>query len=163
MSGPTRLDVAFIARLFESVGARLVSALPRIGNCEHRSALRAGPRLSAQPRIQGRVQRQRAVRPRHGQSLERPQMTDHGRPLMAPGESYTFDMNLKSGRADKAVLSGTWTPTPIDVIEVPSVRWDDGTYEGIAPFPQVDARDPSESGRRLQLRRVIEPLRAAVT
>jgi len=89
--------------------------------------------------------------------------TDDGRPLMAPGESYTFDLNLTAGRPNGIVPSGTWTPTPIDVIEFPSVRWDDGTYEGVPPFPQVDARIESESGRRLQLRRVIEALRAAVT
>jgi hypothetical protein len=89
--------------------------------------------------------------------------TDDGRPLMQPGASYTFDMNLTSGRADQTTPTGAWTPNPIDVIELPSVRWDDGTYEGVPPFPQADAKIESESGLRFQLRRIIDALRTALT
>jgi len=84
---------------------------------------------------------------------------DDGRPMMKPGGSYTFDMNLTSGGANGFTTPGTWTPRPIDLIEFDSVRWDDGTYDGNPPFPHVDALIESESGRRLQLRRIIDALR----
>jgi hypothetical protein len=84
---------------------------------------------------------------------------DDGRPMMQPGALYTFDMNLTSGRANEFTTPGTWSPLPIDLIEFDSVRWDDGTYTGKPPYPQVDAVIEGESGQRLQLRRVIEALR----
>jgi hypothetical protein len=84
---------------------------------------------------------------------------DDGRPMMPPGALYTFDMNLTSGRANEFTSPGTWSPTPVDLIEFDSVRWDDGTYTGKPPYPQVDAAIEADSGRRLQLRRVIEALR----
>jgi len=40
--------------------------------------------------------------------------TDDGRPLMQPGASYTFTMNVSSGPGD--LTGGAWTPRPIDVI-----------------------------------------------
>src|SRR5207247_10708742 len=68
-------------------------------------------------------------------------------------------MNFTSGGANQFTTPGTWTPRPIDLIEFDSVRWDDGTYDGNPPFPHVDALIESESGRRLQLRRIIDALR----
>jgi hypothetical protein len=50
-------------------------------------------------------------------------------------------------------------PRPIDLIEIDSVRWDDGTYDGTPPFPHVDAAIEGELGQRLQLRRIIDVLR----
>ena len=84
---------------------------------------------------------------------------DDGRPLMQPGALYTFDMNLTSGRANEFTAPGTWSPRPIDLIEFDSVRWDDGTYTGKPPFPQIDAPIESKSGQLLQLRRIVEALR----
>jgi hypothetical protein len=84
---------------------------------------------------------------------------DDGRPMMKPGETYMFDMNLTSGGVNGFTTPGTWAPIPIDLIEFDSVRWDDGTYDGNPPFPHVDARIESDSGRRLQLRRIIDALR----
>jgi len=85
--------------------------------------------------------------------------TDDGRPLMQPGASYTFDMNLTSGGVNGFTTPGTWTPRPIDLIEFGSVRWDDGTYDGNPPFPHVDAIIEGDSGRRLQLRRIVDALK----
>ena len=48
---------------------------------------------------------------------------------------------------------------PLDLIEFDAVRWDDGTYEGTPLFPQAQAAVDSDSGRRLQLRRIIDTLR----
>jgi hypothetical protein len=45
------------------------------------------------------------------------------------------------------------------MIEFDSVRWDDGTYTGRPPFPQVDRLIESESGQRVQLRRIIDQLK----
>ena len=85
--------------------------------------------------------------------------SDDGRPMMQPGATYTFDMNLTSGGENGFTTPGTWTPRPIDVIEFDAVRWDDGTYDGTSPFPQVDAVVERDSGQRLQLRRIVEALR----
>ena len=84
---------------------------------------------------------------------------DDGRPMMQPGAVYAFDMNLTSGGANEFTTPATWSPRPIDVIEFDSVRWDDGTYTGVPPYPQVDAVVESEAGQRLQLRRIVETLR----
>jgi hypothetical protein len=85
--------------------------------------------------------------------------TEDGRPMMQPGASFIFDLNLTSGGANGFATPGTWTPRPIDLIEIGSVRWDDGTYDGTPPFPHVDAAIESDSGRRLQLRRIVDALR----
>ena len=42
------------------------------------------------------------------------------------------------------------------MIELDSIRWEDGTYDGVPPYPQVDTAIEADSGRRLQLRRVLE-------
>jgi hypothetical protein len=85
--------------------------------------------------------------------------SEDGRPVMPPGASYTFDLNLTSGSENGYTTPGTWMPRPIDLIEFDSVRWDDGTYDGNPPFPHVDAIIESDSGRRLQLRRIVGALR----
>jgi hypothetical protein len=87
---------------------------------------------------------------------------DDGRPMMEPGGSYTFDMNLTSGRGDLNTTPGTWTPQPIDVIEFDSVRWDDGTSDGASPFPQIEPIVESDAGRRVQLKRIVDALRATI-
>ena len=85
--------------------------------------------------------------------------TDDGRPMMQPGERYTFDLNLTSGGASDATIPGTWTPQPLDVIEIESVRWADGAHDGTPPFPQIERKVESDSGERLQLRRIVDALR----
>jgi len=87
---------------------------------------------------------------------------DDGRPMIQPGGSYTFDMNLTSGLADRFTTPETWTPMPIDLIEFDSVRWEDGTYDGVPPFPHVDAVIERDSGLRVQLRRIMDALRGAL-
>jgi len=87
--------------------------------------------------------------------------TDDGRPLMKPGESYTFDMNITSG-GGRDLPPDTWSPQPIDIVDIEAVRWADGTLEGVSPYPQLDAVVEAQSGRRLQLRRSVEALRATV-
>ncbi|HEY2151005.1 MAG TPA: hypothetical protein VGH34_09365 [Vicinamibacterales bacterium] len=84
--------------------------------------------------------------------------SDDGRPLMPPGESCTFDVNLTSGAANGSPVAGTWTPLPLDVINIDAVRWDDGSYDGTTPNPQVDRLIEGQSGERLQLRRVVDSL-----
>ena len=42
------------------------------------------------------------------------------------------------------------------------MRWDDGTSDGVSPFPQLEPVVESDAGRRLQLRRIVEALRATV-
>ncbi len=88
--------------------------------------------------------------------------SDDGRPVMTPGGSHTFDMNLTSGPGRDAP-PGTWSPRPIDVVEIESMRWTDGSHDGTPPFPQIESFVEAESGRRRQLRRVIEALRNALT
>jgi hypothetical protein len=83
---------------------------------------------------------------------------DDGRPMMQPGAVYTFELNLTSGVANESTAPGTWSPRPLDVIDLDSVRWDDGRYTGKPPYPQADAVIESESGQRLQLRRIVEAL-----
>ena len=88
--------------------------------------------------------------------------SDDGRPLMKPGESYTFDMNITSGPGDDSPV-GTWSPRPIDVVEIESIRWADGSHDGTPPFPQVDAFVEGQSGSRLQVRRIVDALHAALS
>ena len=88
--------------------------------------------------------------------------TDDGRPMMQPGASYTFDMNLTSGGQNGFTTPGTWTPRAIDVIEFESVRWDDGTHTGQPPFPQIEESIERDSGQRLQLRRIVDELRGTL-
>jgi hypothetical protein len=86
--------------------------------------------------------------------------SDDGRPLMQPGATYTFTMNLTSGPGD--LTNGAWTPHPIDVIEFDSVRWADGTHHGTPPFPQMEPLVESRAGRKLQLQRIVDALRQAL-
>ncbi|HEY1307960.1 MAG TPA: hypothetical protein VGF24_30615 [Vicinamibacterales bacterium] len=98
--------------------------------------------------------------------------TDDGRVLMQPGDSFSFDLHLTSEAVSNAAAPGAWTIRPLDLIEwtirpldlieFDSVRWDDGTYDGASPYSRVDPVVESESGVRLQLRRVIDTLRAVL-
>jgi len=86
--------------------------------------------------------------------------SDDGRPLMQPGATYTFTLNVTSGPGD--LTNGAWTPHPIDVIEFDSVRWADGTHHGTPPFPQMEPLVESRAGRKLQLQRIVDALRQAL-
>jgi len=86
--------------------------------------------------------------------------SDDGRPLMQPGATYTFTLNVTSGPGD--LTNGAWTPHPIDVIEFDSVRWADGTHHGTPPFPQMESLVESRAGRKLQLQRIVGALRQAL-
>jgi len=88
--------------------------------------------------------------------------TDEGRVLMRPGDSFAFDLHLTSEGVSNATAPGAWTIRPLDLIEFDSVRWDDGTYDGASPYSHVDPVVESESGRRLQLRRVVDTLQAVL-
>ncbi len=84
---------------------------------------------------------------------------DSGRPLMTAGAVHTFDLNLTSGEASPATPPGTWSPRPLDLIEIDAVRWEDGSYDGLPPFPQIDPLIEGDGGRRAQLLRIVEVLR----
>jgi hypothetical protein len=84
---------------------------------------------------------------------------DTGRPVMKPGATYTFDLNLTSGDPGTVTAPGTWSPRPLDVIEIDAVRWDDGSYDGTPPYPQVDPVIEGDAGRRVQLQRIVDALR----
>ena len=88
--------------------------------------------------------------------------SDDGRPVMMPGSTYAFDINLTSGPGN-AETTQTWSPRPLDLIELDAIRWDDGAYSGVPPFPHVDPAIEADSGRRLQLRRVLDALNKALT
>jgi hypothetical protein len=80
-----------------------------------------------------------------------------GRPVLTPGGSFTFDVNLTGGRKTDA---GLWAPTPLDVIEIDSVLWEDGSIDG-TPATASSLIAP-DAGRRLQLTRVTAILRSAM-
>jgi hypothetical protein len=105
------------------------------------------------------------VRSYHGEkeAMSTLKRTDDGRPLMQPGATYSFAMNVTSGGASDVTTDGTLTPRPIDVIEVDSVRWADGTHHGTPPFPRMEPLVESRAGRQLQLRRIVEALRQTLT
>ena len=94
-----------------------------------------------------------------GKAMSTLKRTDDGRPLMQPGATYTFTMNLTTGGATDVTAHGALTPRPIDVIEIDSVRWADGTHHGTPQFPQMGPSVESRAGRQLQLRRIVEALR----
>lgn len=71
-----------------------------------------------------------------------------GRPMMTPGATYTFDLNLTSGDASTVTVPGTWSPRTLDVIEIDAVRWEDGSYDGAPPYPQIDPLIEEDAGRR---------------
>lgn len=84
---------------------------------------------------------------------------DHGRPAMAPGGEYTFDVNLTGA---SPLGDGSVSPTPLDVIEIDSVVWADGTTTG----PQVNAAAtaiPNDAGQRLMFERALDILREVST
>jgi hypothetical protein len=85
--------------------------------------------------------------------------SDDGRPLMQPGATYSFGMNVTSGGALDAGADGALTPRPLDVIELDSVRWADGSHHGTPPFPQIESLIENKAGRRLQLQRIVGVLR----
>jgi hypothetical protein len=81
---------------------------------------------------------------------------DRGRPAMEPGGEYTFDVNLTGA---SPLGDGSVSPTPLDVIEIDSVVWADGTTMG----PQVNAAAtviPTDAGQRLMFERALDILRA---
>jgi hypothetical protein len=80
-----------------------------------------------------------------------------GRPVMTPGGTHTFDVNLTSGGHHTA---GVWSPTPLDVIEIDSVLWADGSADG-TPATASPLIAP-DAGSRLQFTRVVEIMRGAV-
>ena len=83
--------------------------------------------------------------------------SDGGRPAMGPGESFTFAINLTSGRIDDEPL----TPRPLDVIEIQSVLFADGTIVGDATNAAARRAIASDAGRRAQLLRAIDVLNSA--
>ena len=83
---------------------------------------------------------------------------EHGRPAMSPGGEYTFDVNLTNA---SPFGDGSVAPTPLDVIEIDSVVWSDGTTTG----PLVTAAEtliPADAGRRLVFERAVEILRQSL-
>ena len=84
---------------------------------------------------------------------------DTGRPMMMSGATYTFDVNITSGDASTITAPGTWSPRPLDLIEIDAVRWEDGSYDGASPHPDVDRLIESDAGRHVQLERIVDALR----
>lgn len=82
-----------------------------------------------------------------------------GRPAMHPGQSYTFTLPLSSG-TDAPIGTRPWSPAPLDVIEIDSVLWGDGTLVGDSWSTRVQRTIPGNAGRRLQLSRAVDVLRA---
>jgi hypothetical protein len=84
---------------------------------------------------------------------------DRGRPVMPPGETYSFDLPVGGG---SAVPGATlMVPEPLDLIEIDEVLWADGTAigrHGSNPLTFVTATD---GGRRIQFERALKVLRAA--
>ena len=76
-----------------------------------------------------------------------------GRPVLLPMDSYSFDLNLTGGDARG--------PTPLDVIEITSVLWADGSSAG-APMTAAAHGVPTDAGRRVLLEQAITILRAAL-
>jgi len=80
-----------------------------------------------------------------------------GRPVMTPGGTHTFDVNLTSGGHHTI---GVWSPTPLDAIEIDSVLWEDGSADGTpqkaSPLIAPDA------GARVQFTRAVNILRNAL-
>ena len=80
-----------------------------------------------------------------------------GHPAMTPGQTFTFEVKLTSG---KKTDSGLWAPTPIDVLDIDSVRWDDNTVDG--PSIPPSGFIASDAGARLQFTRINAILRRAI-
>lgn len=84
---------------------------------------------------------------------------ENGRPLLTPGGSYDLDINLTSGGADPSTPPSTWKPRGLDTIEIESIRWEDGSYDGASPYPASEAAIERDGGVRPQLTRVIAAYR----
>jgi hypothetical protein len=76
--------------------------------------------------------------------------------IIAPGDTYSFDLDASSGAPPTAA---GWAPLPHDVIEIAAVLWEDGTIEGEAA-PMAAALSLYR-GRHIQLTRGLALLRAA--
>jgi hypothetical protein len=76
--------------------------------------------------------------------------------IIAPGDTYSFDLDASSGAPPTAA---GWAPLPHDVIEIAAVLWEDGTIEGEAA-PMAAALSLYR-GRQVQLTRGLALLRAA--
>ena len=76
---------------------------------------------------------------------------------MTPGGTHTFELKLTSGGKHTA---GVWSPAPLDVIEIESVLWADGSSDGM-PVTASPLIAP-DAGRRLQLTRITDILRKAL-
>lgn len=87
---------------------------------------------------------------------------ENGLPLLTPGGSYALDINLTAGGGNPQAPAGTWAPRPLDVIEIDSVRWADGTHTGKPPFPGVEPVIERDGGLRLQVTRVMDAFREAL-
>jgi hypothetical protein len=84
---------------------------------------------------------------------------DRGLPLMAPGQSHSFTIPINTGHANPGTT--VFVPEPLDMIEIDSVVWEDGTVigrHGGVPLSSVITYD---GGRRLQFERALEVLHAA--
>ena len=75
-----------------------------------------------------------------------------GRPVLLPMDSYSFDLNLTSGNVDG--------PIPLDVIEITSVLWADGSSAGdLSPAARAI---PVDAGGRVMLEQAKAVLQAAL-
>jgi hypothetical protein len=110
--------------------------------------------LSSKPIANFQVQSYRGT----NRAISTVQRGSEGRPAMEPGGSFSFDLNLTSGTLSGP---GLWSPTPLDVIEINSVLWDDGTIVGDMAFAAARRAIPHDAGRRFELRRAVDVLRAA--
>lgn len=83
----------------------------------------------------------------------------HGQPLMRPGGQYVLTVAVTGGRIGPNAK--VWSPEPLDRIVIDSVLWDDGTTTGAQS--RAFAMIPVEAGQRLQLVRIVEIFREALS
>ncbi|MGH9176521.1 MAG: hypothetical protein ACRD1H_19280, partial [Vicinamibacterales bacterium] len=79
-----------------------------------------------------------------------------GRPVIAPGETFSF---LWSASSRGGATAEGWAPGSHDVVEIAAVLWDDGTFEGDSTG--IASAVLVYLGRRVQLARMIPLLAAA--
>jgi len=159
---PVTLSMADVAPMTPFLPT-VISVSPdvEIADVEVRNAPYPGYRITLHNRGDKAVSNVHVESYRNGEkALSALKRTDDGRPLMQPGASYTFTMNVSSGPGD--LTGGAWTPRPIDVIEFDSVRWADGTHHGTPPFPQSESLVEHRAGQKLQLRRIVDALQQAL-
>ena len=158
---PMTLSLATVAPLTPYLPTVVsVTPLVEIANVELLNAPYPGYRitlrnLSAKGASNAHVQSYRGEE----KALSALRRDETGRPMMMPGGTYTFDLNLTSGSASTITAPGTWSPRPLDVIEIDAVRWEDGSYDGTPLYPHVDPVIEADSGRRVQLQRIVDALR----